>query len=167
MGPIRTLAEIPFRAREPLDLLNLREERAAPQDDYAGFGHARVGQLWLEDAAGARAPVEDALLLALHSCDLGAPRADDVELEFFVDEVAPGYSVRALLSAFLAARLPALLGPERAIVLALCNPHRAAIPHPPAAGSTPVHYALGDVESWLDPAGPDLRLCADAWLVAR
>lgn len=167
MEPIRTLAQIPFRHREPLELLNLREERAAPQDDYTGFGHARVGLVWLEDAAGAQVPVGDALLLALHSCDLGAPRPEDVELEFFLDEVAPGYSVRALLSAFLAARLPALRGPERAIVLALCNPHRAAIPRPPAAGATPVHYALGDVESWLDPAGPDLRLRADAWRIAR
>jgi hypothetical protein len=163
MGPIRTLAEIPFRSREPLDLLNLREERATPQEDYTGFGHCRVDVVWLEDAAGRRVPVRDALLLALHSGDLGAARPDDVELEFFVDEVAPGYSVTALLSTFLSARLDELRRDERAIVLAMCNPHRAAIARPPVAGATPLHYALGDVESWMDPDGPRLRLRADEW----
>lgn len=165
MGPIRTLAEIPFLRQDPLDLLNLRVERERPDQDYTGSGHCRVDEVWLEDPDGCVA-VRDALILALHSCDLGAPRPDDVELEFFADEVAPGYSVTAMLSAFLGARLGELRGDERAIVLAMCNPHRATIARPPAAGDTPVHYALGDVESWLDLDGPRLRLRADAWRTA-
>jgi len=165
MGPIRKLAEIPFLRREPLDLLNLRGERRAPDPDYAGFGHGRADLVRLEDRAGACVEVEGALILALHSSDLGQARADDIDLEFFVDEVAPGYSVTARLSAFLAARLEEVRGDERAIVLALCNPHRAAIARPAAAGALPVHYALGDVESWLDPDGR-LRLTADAWAMS-
>lgn len=167
MRPIRTLAEIPFRSREPLDLLNLRVDRDEPDQDYTGFGHCRVDEVWIEDSSGICAAVRGALILGLHSSDLGAPRPDDVELEFFVDEVAAGYSVTALLSAFLAARLPELRGDERAIVLAMCNPHRATIPRPAGVGSTPVHYPLGDVESWLDPDGPRLRLRADAWRLAE
>jgi hypothetical protein len=172
MGPtdppavIRTLAEIPFERREPLELLNLAADRDEPDPDYTGFGHCLVDVVWLEDDAGTCVPVRDARIVALHSCDLGPAMADDVVLEFFVDQVAPGYSVTARLSAFLAARLDGLRGEERAIVLAMCNPHRAALASPPAAGSTPVHYAIGDVESWLDPDGPSLRLRAEAWRTA-
>lgn len=166
MDPIRTLAEIPFRRLDPLDLLHLRDERAAPDPDFAGFGYGRVDRIWLEDGSGACMSVEDALVLALHSSDLGAPHPDDVDLEFFVDEVAPDYSVKARLSVFLAARLESVRGDERAIVLALCNPHRAAIARPAAAGSLPLHYPMGDVESWLDPDGPRLRLTAGAWRTA-
>lgn len=165
MGPIRSLAEIPFNRREPLDLLNLSQDRAAPDADYTGFGHARLDLVWLQDEAGGRVPVPDALVLALHSCDLGAALPDDIELEFFIDEVEPGYSVRAMLSAFLRARLPDLRGDERAIVLAMCNPYRATLATPAAAGSVPVHYAIGDVESWLDD-GAGVRLQAEAWRVA-
>ena len=163
--PIRTLAEIPFHARPVLELLDLATEREETNPDYAGFGHCLVDRVWLEDATGASVAIDDARVLALHSCDLGAPRPDDVELEFVVEEVAPDFSVRALLSAFLAARLPGLVGDERAIVLAMCNPHRAVIRQPRAAGATPVHYPLGDVEAWLDPRpdGPRLRLRAASW----
>jgi hypothetical protein len=164
-APIRSLAEIPFDRCDPLALLGLREARAEPDPDYVRFGHARLDRIWLDDG-DKRNAVRGALLLALHSCDLGEPRPDDVVLEFFVDEVAPGYSVTALLSAFLAARLPALRGDEEAIVLAMCNPHRAALAHPAAAGPVPVHYALGDVESWLDLDLPGVRLRAPAWRVA-
>jgi hypothetical protein len=173
MGPIRSLAEIPFCRMDPRDLLNLRGDREEPDPDYTGFGHCRADEVWLEDGRGGCVPVRDALILALHSCDLGAPHPDDVELEFFAEEVAPGYSVTALLSTFLAARLAELRGDEGAIVLAMCNPHRAEIPRPPSAGAAPVYYALGDVESWLDDDGGGdcpwarLRLRAQAWRTAE
>lgn len=166
MEPIRSLVEIPFRRLHPLDLLHLREDRDAPDPDFAGFGYGRVDRIWLEDGSGACEPVEDALVLALHSSDLGQAHPDDVELEFFVDEVGPDYSVKARLSAFLAARLAGVRGDERAIVLALCNPHRAVLGRPAAAGTLPLHYPMGDVESWLDPDGPRLRLTAGAWRTA-
>ena len=171
MQPLRSIAEIPFRRRPALELLDLVVDRDQPDPDYAGFGHARLAALALEDAAGRCRVVDDALVVALHSCDLAPPRADDVELEFFVDEVARGYSVTALLSAFLAARLAPLCGDARAIVLAMCNPHHAILRRPPAAGATPLWYPLGDVESWLDPDGhgsarPPVRLRAPAWRLA-
>ena len=171
MQPLRSIAEIPFHPRPALELLNLAIDRDQPDPDYTGFGHARLPALVLEDAADRCHVVDDALVLALHSCDLGRPRADDVELEFFVDQVARGYSVTALLSTFLAARLAPLCGDARVIVLAMCNPHRAILPRPPAAGATPLWYPLGDVESWLDPDGhgtarPPVRLRAPAWRLA-
>ena len=169
MQPLRSIAEIPFRRRPALELLHLAVDRDLPDPDYTGFGHARIASIALDDAAGGCRVVGDALLLALHSCDLAAPRPDDVELEFFLDEVARGYSVTALLSTFLAARLPDLRGAP-AIVLAMCNPHRAVLPRPHAAGAAPVWYALGDVESWLDAdalgGAPSVRLRAPAWRVA-
>jgi len=171
MQPLRSIAEIPFRRRPALELLNLAIDRDQPDPDYTGSGHARLAAVALEDAAGLCRVIEDALVLALHSCDLAAPRADDVELEFFVDEVARGYSVTALLSTFLAARLAPLRGDARAIVLAMCNPYQAILAPPPAAGATPLWYAFGDVESWLDPDGrgparPPVRLRAPAWRLA-
>jgi hypothetical protein len=148
---IETLGELPFHQRPALELLNLREDRDRPDPDYAGFGWARVARLRLEPGG----VVEDALLLALHSADDGAP----LELEFVLDDG----SAIATLPAFLDAWLPRVRGDERAIVLAMCNPHRALPPRPAAAGAVPVHVALGDVESWLDDG--ELCLTADAWKV--
>jgi len=160
---IRTLGEIPFPELPALDLLNLRHDRAAPDPDYAGFGHCRLAEVWLDGPdGGAPRPVRNVRILALHSADLGSARPDDVELEFVLDEIDPGYSVTALLSAFLDARLPAVLTDEQAVVLALCNPHRATLARPRAVAARSFHYALGDVESWLDPGG-QIRLHAAAW----
>jgi len=159
---VRTIADLPFRERPVLELLHLEDEaRLAPDPDYAGFGYARVPHLELAGAAGAGLGVDDALLIAVHSADDGEALADDVELEFVLD----GGSVSVLLSAFLAGWLPRLPAGARAIVLVLCNPHRAVLPHPAAAGPLPVHYAEGDVESWLDPDGT-LRLVAATWRTA-
>ena len=84
-----------------------------------------------------------------------AALADDVLLEFAL----PAQTVTATLSAFLRQWRPQL-PPAPAIVLAMCNPHRARLPGPPG-----VHYALGPVDSWLDDDrdGERLRLVADAW----
>ena len=53
-------------------------------------------------------------------------------------------TITARLSAFLERWLPRL-PPAPAIVLALCNPHRARLSGPPD-----IHHALGSVDSWLD-----------------
>jgi hypothetical protein len=148
---ISSLAELPFRERPVLELLNLTEDRDRPDPDYAGFGWARVARLRLEPGP----VVEDALLLALHSADHGGP----LELEFVLDDG----SAIAPLPAFLDAWLPRLRGDERAIVLAMCNPHRALPARPASAGGAPLHVALGDVESWLDDG--ELCLTADDWKV--
>jgi hypothetical protein len=151
-----TITGLPFRERPVLELLHLTGDRDVPDPDYAGFGHARVPRLVLASRAG-RDLIDDALILALHSADDGAPLPDDLELEFVLD----GGSALVRLSDFLPRWLPRLRRDERAIVLAMCNPHRAAIARPAAAAGVPLHYAIGDVESWLDD---DLiRLSADAW----
>jgi len=168
VSPIQRIADLPFRERDPLALLHIEDEERAAPEDFAGFGYARIPAIHLDDG-GPRPPrlVRDALVLGLHSADDGPALADDVELEFWLDD---GASVAALLSVFLADWLPRLRAGEAAIVLALCNPHRAALPRPAAAGATPLYYPTGDVESWLDIADDGarrLRLAADAWHLAE
>jgi hypothetical protein len=150
-----TIADLPFRERPLLELLNLDEDRDLPAKDYAGFGWAHVDELWLAvgDDDGER--ISDALVLALHSADDGEALADDIELEFEL----PDGAVTVLASDFLARWLPKL-PPARAVVLALCNSHDAALRRPPAA-VVPIHYGLGDVASWRD--GDRVVLTAETW----
>ncbi len=143
--------------------LHLDGDRDAVDDDYTGFGHSRLDALTLAGSDGSVA-VHDALVLALHCADPGEVLADDIELEFVLD--GPVRSVSATLSSFLAVWLPTLRGDERAVVLALCNPHRATVRRPDALDlTTPLYYATGDVESWYDDSG--VRLVAEAWRRAR
>lgn len=162
-----TILELPFRERAVLDLLHFDDERATVDRGYAGYGWARVPRIWLVDAPGgvrAAEPIvlDDVLVLALHSSDLGEVLRDDIELEFELDDAAP---VTVLASQFLARWLP-VLPAARATVLAMCNPHRATLRPVPEA-SSPIYYASGDVESWLDDTDADharIELCADgAW----
>lgn len=147
------IADLPFRERPVLELLNLEAERDEPDPDYAGYGWARVPSISLDDHE-----VADALVLALHSADDGEPFEDDIELEF---ELPGGDSVLVLLSQFLAEWLPRLPRAS-AVVLAMCNPHDAALD---LEAGVPIYYADGDVESWLDESeGPHpdrLRLAAE------
>lgn len=169
MQPIRSIAELPFREHDPLELLNLLEARDSPVLDDTRFGWCRLGELWLDDGSAEPRRVRDALVLAVHAAEEPERLADDVELEFFVEEVAKDYSVTVLLSKFLEVWLPRVSGGERAIVLAMCNPHRATLARPAIAGATPVHYALGDVDSWLDVVDGrrHVRLAADSWRLAE
>lgn len=169
MQPIRSIAELPFQPHEPLELLNLLEGREDPVLDDTRFGWCRLDALWLDDGSAEPRRVHDVLVLALHAAEEPEALDDDVELEFFVEEVAKDYSVTVLLSRFLEVWLPRIAGGERHIVLAMCNPHRATIQRPAIAGATPVHYALGDVDSWLDleDGRRHVRLAAEAWRVAE
>lgn len=161
---IASLAELPFERRDALALLHLDGDRDAPDPDYVGFGHARVGALTLAGRGGA-VVVRDALVLALHCADPGEALDDDVELEFVLDPAPDGRSVSARLSRFLAVWLPRLADGERAVVLALCNPRRADVPRPAALPpGVALYYGVGDVESWYDGG---VRLRAEAWRVAR
>ncbi|WP_437967373.1 hypothetical protein WMF04_48835 [Sorangium sp. So ce260] len=171
MQPLRSISELPFRGRPALELLNLEQHRDEPDLEATQFGWCRVAELWLDGRAD-RAPlrVTDALIVAVHAADEPEELADDVELEFFVEEVAKDYSVTVLLSAFLERWLPAAFSGERAIVLAMCNPHAARIRRPEAAGPTPVYYADGDVDAWLDTdedGRRHIRLEAEAWHIAE
>jgi hypothetical protein len=161
---VRSIGELPFVERDPLELLNLHIPRDLPDHDHAGFGFCRVAAVALESPADGATVVEAPLVLALHSADDGRPLPDDIELMFVLDATGDDV-VTVLLSAFLRCWLPVVRGTERAIVLVMCNPHAAAIPRSGAPSPLPVHYAVGDVHSWLDPAspGPAIRLSADAW----
>lgn len=161
-----TILELPFVERDARELLNLHGERAEPDHDYAGYGWARVGELWLAGGSDrgepSLVPVRDALVLALHTADDAEPIAEDIDLYFELPDRRP---VAVLASLFLAKWLPRL-PQERAIVLALCNPHRARLRRP-AEATVPLYYANGDVHSWLDrdDEGERIRLAADgSWV---
>jgi len=169
MEPIRSIAELPFRERPALELLDLETFREAPDLESVGYGYCRVDTIWLETRGGRELRISDVLLLAFHVAEGPEPLSDDVELEFFVPEVAEGYSVTVLLSDFLARWLPRVSGGERAMVLAMCNPLRARLGRPERAGTVPVYCALGDVDSWLalEDGQSQLRLVADEWRQAE
>lgn len=157
----RSIAEIPFVERPIRALLHLEVDRELPSRDYSGFGWSMAPSLWLEGGADA-APVlvSDALVLALHSADDSEALADDIELEF----EGPQWEVAVLASAFLAHWVPRLPSAS-AIVLALCNPHRAAL-RAPSGLAVPLYYGLGEVASWSEMTddGPErIILSADSW----
>ncbi|HEY0482372.1 MAG TPA: hypothetical protein VGD37_32850 [Kofleriaceae bacterium] len=147
MAPLPlTIAELPFFERPIRELLHLEVDRDRPSHDFAGFGWARADAVWLEPAGGAARRIDDALVIGLHTADDAEALADDLELELEL----PDRPVTVLASAFLDRWLPGL--PQRsAIVLAICNPHRARL-HRPAAATVPVHHPVGDVASWREPA---------------
>lgn len=186
--PIQSVADIPFRERDPLDLLNLSagahaeadaEEDWGPDLDYAGFGYARVGELWLATHESPEPlPVRNALLLALHTPDDARAHQDDLLLEFWIEpETCEGVdeddsqTITVMLSRFLTVWLPRLASDEAAIVLAVCNPRHTRLVRPAGLRSAPIHYPLGDVTSWYDEpadflAAGTLRLLADGWHTA-
>jgi hypothetical protein len=148
-----TVADLPFRERPLLELLNLDADRDEPDHDYAGYGWARAEHLWLATDEGAR-PVDDALVLAVHTADDAEALPADIELEFELPDHAP---VAVLASLFLAVWLPKLPRDASSIVLALCNPHRATL-------RAPLWYAHGDVTSWIDRATREVHLVGERWL---
>ena len=90
MGPIRSIAELPFARRSVADLLNLEQERDQVDTEDTRFGWALAGEIWLVStgapAVAATQRVDGALVLGLHSADDAEPHADDIELEFAVAE---------------------------------------------------------------------------------
>ncbi|MBX3261659.1 MAG: hypothetical protein KF782_18390 [Labilithrix sp.] len=156
---VATISELPFRERPALELLNLVGERPEPDEEYAGYGWARVPRLWLAERGSPARSVDDALLLALHCPDDGEALTADVELYFELPEPPP---VTVLASRFFAVWLPRLPTDVSAIVLALCNPHEARLATPPSARA-PLHYALGEVESWQSRDDGRIELRAPSW----
>jgi hypothetical protein len=157
----RTIDELPFAERPLRELLHLEADRVAPSRDYAGFGWARSDALWLEARDRPALRVDDAIVVALHTADDAEALRDDLELEFEL----PDGPVSVLASAFLdrwLRRLPQ--GP--AIVLAVCNPHRAVLRRP-AAAAGPLHLPSGEVASWRERRHGEPRdrivLTAEDW----
>jgi hypothetical protein len=118
-------------------------------------GWARADEIWL-----GRRRVTDALVIALHAVDDGPGLDDDVMLQF---PLADGGAGQMLASEFLAAH--AWPQDASAIVLCLCNPHRAHLTWP-SAPAIPIHYGIGNVVAWGDPDGR-VRLEADSWRTLR
>lgn len=172
MPEIGSIAELPFPERDPLGLLGFDPARREPDLDFYGFGYARVPALVLESRlSGARREVVAPVVFALHSADDGEAYADDVDLEFWIDDDdVPEEEEEAIvvaLSLFLERRAAALVGDAPALVLALCNPHAARLRRPPGV-AVPMHYADGDVIAYVDvaddePAAAQVRLVADRW----
>ena len=155
MTAIESVLDLPFIERPVDELLHFDDDRAEVDRQYAGFGWTRVDRIGLGSKRGGDLlAVDDALVLALHSADDGAPHTDDVDLEF---ELAGG-SVIVSLALFLSRWLPTL--PDASsIVLAMCNPHHATIRIPTRL---PLWYPTGDTESWIDDAeGGRIELLAD------
>jgi hypothetical protein len=149
------IADLPFVERPILDLLHFDEARSEVDRQYAGFGWARIDRIWLGSTHGGElTAVDDALVLALHSADDGAPLPDDVELEFELPTQSAIVSLRAFLDRWLP-KLPR----TSSIVLAMCNPHHATLRF---ATAQPLWYATGDAESWIDDAnGGRIEILAD------
>ncbi|MEX1365721.1 MAG: hypothetical protein AB1Z98_21515 [Nannocystaceae bacterium] len=171
MAPPRSLVEVPFEHAQPRRLLGLERPRATPDHDYDRYGWTVVRDLVLEDERERR-ELAEALVLALHSADEPSPGASsdgELELELDVPDPAGGepLTVLAPLQAFLAAHLGGLADDSPDVVLALCNPNAVAIERPPGLASRRrLHYAHGDVTSWLDVHDDGravIRLRATSW----
>ncbi|MBX7078026.1 MAG: hypothetical protein K1X88_02495 [Nannocystaceae bacterium] len=159
---ITSLEQLPLPQRDVLELLALQHERVAPDPDYAGFGWARVDRIVLAAPDRPAITVGPAIVVALHSAD-EQPDPDDIELLFELAHTSVLVPMSRWLPELLR-RVP----PGLPLVLALCNPGRVQLRAP--AGAPPLHVALGDVTSWLDPrddGGADLRLSARRWTLAR
>ena len=156
---IESIADLPFRERPLLEILDLASDRAELNDDHAGYGWARACRVWLVGAGAEPRAVDDALVLALHCPDDGERLANDVELYFELPEQPP---VTVLASKFFERWLPRLPREASAIVIALCNPHCAVLPRPEQT-SRPLYFACGDVESWMACDGDRIELRAPNW----
>ncbi|MDC0718425.1 hypothetical protein [Nannocystis bainbridge] len=148
-----SLRDLPFEQTPPLALFGLDQDGDVPVDhEHTRYGWCALPGVELigeEQALWVEAP----LVLALHSPDedeIAVPRRggvpSDINLEFALNE---SDSAIALLSEFLATRVPAIVGDARTIVLALCNPRRARISKPPALAGRRMYYGTGDVVAWL------------------
>lgn len=165
-----SLRDLPFEQTPPLALFGLDRDGDVP----VGHEHTRYGWCALPgvELVGEDQTlwVESPLVLALHSPDedeIAVPRRggvpSDINLEFTLSDED---SAIALLSEFLAARAPAIVGDAKTIVLALCNPRRARISKPPALAGRRMYYGTGDVVAWLRrrPGATDWSLADGAFV---
>lgn len=138
--------------------------RAEPDEDFTGFGWCRPTSIWLEAEAGGMHRVQEPLLIAAHTPD--APKPGPVVLEFWFEHEGDSLVAEVSWTRFAAERVAPLLGPERDVVLAICNPLRATFPVPPGLGTRRLHVASGDVTSWIsaeDTPYERLGLRAEHW----
>lgn len=157
------LADVPFERKPTLALLGLEDEQRIEVDrEFAGFGWNVLPRVVLADDEQ-RIALADALVLALHTPDEPTPDRDDLELAFFVLHEGEELELRVPWPKFAETRVRPLLDAAHGdVVLALCNPERREIDRPAWLGSRRLHWAEGDVTSWLDPDGT-IRLQASRW----
>lgn len=167
--------DLPFRRREPHDLFGIVPGRIEPDlsGNYTEHGWVRLDEIALADHTGSTTLLRDVLVVALHSPDLDNPLASDdepeVELELRVG-TGPNAELVAVivpLLRFLDARATDVIGDARDVLLAWCNPRRLRPSAPAWLDATRrLHFACGDVVSWLDPLEDGrtrFRLAAESW----
>lgn len=156
------LADVPFERKPTLALLGLEDEQRTEVDrEFAGFGWNVLPRVVLADDEQ-RIDLADALVLALHTPDEPEPdRA--LELAFVVLHEGEELELRVPWVEFAETRVRPLVDASHGdVVLALCNPEHRRIDRPSWLGTRRLHWADGDVTSWLDPDGT-IRLQATRW----
>ncbi len=164
------VAGLCFPEVAPLQLLGFDPDRPGPEMEYDAFGHTLLPALALVESAGQSVfRLACSRVFALHSADDGEAHIDDIDLEFWVDDDT---AVQVSLALFLERRAELLIGDADALVLALCNPHRARIRRPRGV-TVPIYYAEGDVIAFMDVDENNanrwsvddvrIRLVADRW----
>jgi hypothetical protein len=158
---MRSIADLPFVRKPAMRLLGLEDEcRTEVDREFAGFGWGVLPRLVLTSDRDPPRAVNDALVLALHTPD---EPGEDLELEFWLEHDGEALAVLVPWDAFASAHVrPLLSAVHRDVVLALCNPLHRAIERPVWVADRRLHYADGDVTSWLDPDGT-IRLQATRW----
>ena len=163
--PMKTAKDLPFDRKPALELLGLDDpERTTVDEDFCSSGWGVVPEVVLAGSDGQRTTIEQPLVLALHTPDDAEP--GPLELEFWLEEDGEELALRISWDAFARKRVQPLLRPEHTdVVLALCNPDGRPIRRPAWLGDRRLHWAEGDVTSWLDVDG-SIRLSARCWRVA-
>lgn len=154
------LSDIPFEQWDVMALLGL-DGGEAPGDEFDAHGWCRPVEVWLDDGRARR--IVSPLLVAVHSPD--EPEPGPLMLELWLEHEGEPLAVRVPWTRFAEERVEPLFGPERDVVLALCNPQNKPV-HPPAGlGSRTLHFAEGDVTAWLEPGEgiPRISLTAARW----
>ncbi|MEM6293788.1 MAG: hypothetical protein AAGA54_21110 [Myxococcota bacterium] len=146
-----SLADIPFAQAQPRTLLGLTDaQRAEPDEDFTGFGWCRPASVWLEASTSGMHRIVEPLLVAAHTPD--EPRPGLLTLEFWFEHDGEPIAVEVSWARFADAFISPLLGEERDVVLAICNPLDVTFTPPAGFGARRLHVASGDVTSWLSGA---------------
>ena len=155
-----SLSDISFEQRDVMALLGLDGEDE-PGDEFDAHGWCRPVEVWLDDGHPRR--IASPLLVAVHTPD--EPDPGPLMIELWLEHEGEPLGVRVPWTRFAEDRVAPILGPERDVVLALCNPQNKPVPPPPEFGSRTLHFAEGDVTAWLEHVGgvPRISLTAQRW----
>lgn len=155
-----SLADIPFEQHDVMALLGLDGDDA-PGDEFDAHGWCRPVEIWLDDGQLRR--IESPLLIAAHTPD--EPQPGPLVVELWIEHEGEPLAVRVSWTRFAEECVAPRLGPERDVVLALCNPQHKPVPPPVGLGARTLHFAEGDVTAWFEIAddAPRISLTAQRW----